>query len=70
MSEKSRAIQMMQRPQGATWKELARSQGWQRHAVRGFVSVLRSKSGLKIRRVTKGERVSYRIRATKRAKTI
>lgn len=34
MTKKDRAIRMMQRPGGATWQELARALGWQRHTVR------------------------------------
>ena len=39
---------MMQRGKGATLDEIMEATGWQRHTVRGFVSVLGSKGGEKI----------------------
>jgi hypothetical protein len=39
---------MMQRAKGATLDEIMKTTGWQRHTVRGFVSILGSKGGEKI----------------------
>ena len=39
---------MMQRAKGATLDEIMKATDWQRHTVRGFVSILGSKRGLKI----------------------
>jgi predicted transcriptional regulator len=39
---------MMQRAKGATLTEIMEATGWQRHTVRGFVSILGSKGGEKI----------------------
>jgi predicted transcriptional regulator len=35
----------MTRTKGATLTEIMQATGWQRHTVRGFVSILGSKSG-------------------------
>jgi predicted transcriptional regulator len=52
----------MKRPKGATLAEIMKLTGWQRHTVRGFVSLLRSKGGEKIEslRNTAGQR-TYRV---------
>ena len=39
---------MMKRAKGATLPEIMTATGWQAHTVRGFVSILGSKSGEKI----------------------
>ena len=53
---------MMKRAKGATLAEIMEATGWQRHTVRGFVSILGSKGGLKIESTnnTAGER-TYRV---------
>ena len=53
---------MMQRAKGATLDEIMEATGWQRHTVRGFVSILGSKGGQKIEssKNASGER-TYRI---------
>jgi hypothetical protein len=38
----------MKRPQGVTPAEIMAATGWQKHTVRGFVSLLGSKGGEKI----------------------
>jgi hypothetical protein len=52
----------MKRAKGATLAEIVEATGWQKHTVRGFVSILGSKSGEKIEssKNAAGER-SYRI---------
>ena len=47
-SKTSQVIAMLQRPEGATLSEIMASMGWQKHTVRGFVSILGSKGGEKI----------------------
>jgi hypothetical protein len=53
---------MMQRTKGTTLDEIMKATDWQRHTVRGFVSILGSKGGLKIEssKNTAGER-TYKI---------
>ena len=53
---------MMKRAKGATLAEVTEATGWQKHTVRGFVSILGSKGGEKIESMKNaaGER-SYRI---------
>jgi hypothetical protein len=47
-NKKAEVIAMMQRAKGATLDEIVKATGWQRHTVRGFVSILGSKGGQKI----------------------
>ena len=42
------AVKLLSRAGGATLPELMKAFGWQAHSVRGFISVLASKHGLKI----------------------
>jgi len=53
---------MMRRAKGASLAEIAEVTSWQRHTIRGFVSLLGSKGGLTIESTknASGER-SYRI---------
>ena len=53
---------MMKRAKGATLAEITEATDWQKHTVRGFVSILGSKGGQKIESAKNaaGER-SYRI---------
>lgn len=52
----------MRRPGGATLPEIMEAIGWQAHTVRGFVSILSSKGGVKVEssKSDTGER-TYRI---------
>ena len=61
-NKKAQVIAMMQRPKGVTLAEIIETTGWQKHTVRGFVSILGHKSGEKIEssKNSAGER-SYRI---------
>ena len=45
---KATVIAMMQRKGGATLDEIMKITRWQKHTVRGFVSILGSKGGMKI----------------------
>jgi hypothetical protein len=61
-NKKAEVIALMKRAKGATLAEIIGATGWQKHTVRGFVSILGSKGGQKIEssRNAAGER-SYRI---------
>jgi hypothetical protein len=52
----------MKRSRGATLAEIMEATGWQKHTVRGFVSILASKGGQKVEssKNVAGER-AYRI---------
>jgi hypothetical protein len=43
-----KAVKLLSRAAGASLPELMKKFGWQAHSVRGFISVLQSKHGLKI----------------------
>jgi Protein of unknown function (DUF3489) len=47
-NKKAEVIAMMKRAKGATLDEITEATGWQKHTVRGFVSILSSKGGEKI----------------------
>lgn len=47
-NKRAEAIRMLQREHGATLQELMDRFGWQRHSVRGFISTLGSKHGIKV----------------------
>lgn len=61
-NKKAEVIALMRRTKGVTLDEIIAATGWQRHTVRGFVSILGSKGGEKIEssKNTAGER-TYRI---------
>jgi Protein of unknown function (DUF3489) len=61
-NKKADVLAMMHRAKGATLDEIMKATGWQRHTVRGFVSILGSKGGEKIEssKNTVGER-TYKI---------
>lgn len=45
---KAKVIGMLQRKGGATLDAITEATGWQKHSIRGFISILRSKHGMKI----------------------
>jgi Protein of unknown function (DUF3489) len=47
-NKKAEVIAMMSRAKGATLAEIIEATGWQKHTVRGFVSILGSKGGQSI----------------------
>jgi Protein of unknown function (DUF3489) len=61
-NKKSKVIAMMKRAKGATPDEIMDATGWQKHTVRGFVSILGSRGGVKVESAKNaaGER-TYRI---------
>jgi len=61
-NKKADVIALMKRPRGVTLPEIVEATGWQKHTVRGFVSILGSKGGEKIEssKNPTGERI-YRI---------
>jgi hypothetical protein len=61
-NKKAEVIALMKRAKGATMAEIVEATGWQKHTVRGFVSILGGKSGQKIESAKNaaGER-AYRI---------
>jgi hypothetical protein len=61
-NKKADVIAMMKRAKGVTLAEIVATTGWEKHTVRGFVSILGSKGGEKVEssKNAAGER-SYRI---------
>jgi hypothetical protein len=61
-NKKAEVIAMMKRAKGATLAEIVATTGWRKHTVRGFVSILGSRGGEKIKSAKNdlGER-TYRI---------
>ncbi len=61
-SKKALVVAMLQRKNGATLAEIMDKMRWERHTVRGFISILGKKTGLVIEsfKSDKGER-TYRI---------
>jgi hypothetical protein len=61
-NKKAEVIALMKRAKGVTLPEIMEATGWQKHTVRGFVSILGSKGGEKIEseKNAAGER-TYRI---------
>lgn len=47
-NKKAQVIATMKRPKGTTLAQIMEATGWQKHTVRGFVSLLGSKGGEKI----------------------
>jgi hypothetical protein len=47
-NKKAEVIALMKRAKGATLAEIVEATDWQKHTVRGFVSILGSKGGEKI----------------------
>src|SRR5258708_5170569 len=47
-SKKAEIIARLRRAKGVSLPEIQKLTGWQKHTVRGFISVLGSKTGLKI----------------------
>ena len=47
-NKKAEVIALMRRAKGATLAEIMETTGWQKHTVRGFVSILGSKGGQSI----------------------
>jgi hypothetical protein len=47
-NKKAEVVAMMRRAKGATLTEIMEATGWQKHTVRGFVSILGSKGGQSI----------------------
>lgn len=59
-THKAAVIAMLQRKGGATLDEIIKTTGWQKHTVRGFISILGNKGGIKVtstRRERDGARV-------------
>jgi hypothetical protein len=47
-SKKAEVIALMRRPKSVSLSDIQKLTGWQKHTVRGFISLLGSKAGLKI----------------------
>src|SRR6478672_9826815 len=59
-THKAQVIAMLQRKGGASLEEIMKATNWQKRTVRGFISILGSKGGMKItstRRESDGARV-------------
>ena len=48
LTHKAEVIAMLQRKGGATLDEIMKTTDWQKHTVRGFISILGSKGGMKV----------------------
>jgi hypothetical protein len=61
-SKKAEVIALLRRAKGASLAQIQKLTGWQKHTVRGFISLLGSQAGLKTisSRTEAGER-TYRI---------
>ncbi len=61
-SKKAEVIALLRRAKGASPAQIQKLTGWQKHTVRGFISLLGSQGGLKTisSRTEAGERI-YRI---------
>ena len=61
-NKKAEVIAMMKRAKGVTLAEIVEATGWQKHTVRGFVSILGSKGGVTVEssKNAAGER-TYRV---------
>jgi hypothetical protein len=61
-SKKAAVIALMRRPEGVTLAEIMAATGWQAHTVRGMISILASKAGVKVEssKNASGER-TYRV---------
>jgi hypothetical protein len=60
-NKKAEIIEMMRRAKGATLPEIMEATGWQKHTVRGFVSILGNKAGEKIESSKNAGERTYRI---------
>jgi uncharacterized protein DUF3489 len=60
-SKKAEVIAPMRRLQGVSIPQIQKLTGWQKHTVRGFVSLLGSKAGLKIISARNHGERTYRI---------
>ena len=61
-TKQATVIQLLQRPEGATLAQLVEATQWQKHTIRGAISLLGKKQGLTIvsDKVQGGDRV-YRV---------
>jgi len=57
-SKKAKVLELIRRPNGATLRDIIEATDWQAHSVRGFISTLGKKTGLKIESIKRedGER--------------
>jgi len=60
-NKKAEVVAMMKRTKGATLAEIVEATGWQKHTVRGFVSILGKKGGEKIESSKNAAERTYKI---------
>ena len=61
-SKKAEVLKLLGRPKGATLAQIMESTGWQAHTVRGFISIIGSKLGMKVESFrTEDKERNYRI---------
>src|SRR5688572_26078187 len=62
--KKTQVLELMRRKQGVTLAEIVKLTGWQKHTVRGFISIAGSKQGLKIESFRNDDKErTYRIKS-------
>ena len=61
-SKKAQLQTLLQRPEGATINEMVKASGWQKHTVRGFLSMLK-KAGQTVTNEKENDERRYKINA-------
>lgn len=61
-NKKTLVTTLLKRPDGATVAQIAEATGWQKHTIRGFIS-LEKKKGIQITATTDNKQTCYRIAA-------
>ena len=62
-TKKDAILTLLKRPKGATLKELRKATGWQAHSVRGFLSGVLKKMGLKLKLLDRDGARAYQLKS-------